>query len=250
MSALVKMYRAAQQWNQWLTQPLGQCVLEAEKNFLLNCLTTYYGKHGILIGVPHQNDLLKASVTAHQVVLTPLISKTRNIKTIEGDFYELPLASGSIDLVFLPHSLEYIDNPRQLLTEACRIVKPEGHIIILGFNPFSLWGLKKMAARNKNIPWNSHFIPSNTVKKWLNLADFELVKQDFILYSPPLRRHSLFLKLKFLDRLGRVCFKPMGGVYILIAKAKVTPLTPIRLRWQQTFSNIRISVPGPSMRKF
>ena len=54
---------------------------------------------------------------------------------------------GSIDLVILPHILECIDNPRQLLAEACRIIKPEGHIIICGFNPHSLWGLKKIMGK-------------------------------------------------------------------------------------------------------
>lgn len=239
------MYRAAQQWDQWLTQSLGQSVLDAEKNFLINCLATHYGKHGILIGIPHQNELLKASVTAHQVVLTPFISKNKNIKTIESDFYELPIASGSVDLVFLPHSLEYIDNPHQLLREACRIVKAEGHIVIFGFNPYSFWGFKKLLARGKRTPWNTHFIQLGTLKNWLRLADFELVKQDFILYGAPFGRR---LRFKCLDRLGHACFRPLGGIYILIAKAKVVPLTPIRLRWQQTFSNVRISLPGPSMR--
>lgn len=242
-SALIKMYRAAQQWNQWLAESKGQGVLDAEKIFLTGCLATYYGKQGVLIGVPQQHELLKASVVSHQVVLTPLTNKNRHIKTIESDFYELPIASGSEDLVFLPHSLEYLDNPRQLLTEACRIVKPEGHIVILGFNPMSLWGLKKALARNKGIPWRHHFIQSGTVKSWLGLLDFELVKQDFILYGLPLHR---YLKPGFLDRLGHACFRPLGGVYILIAKAKVIPLTPIRLRWEQTFSNIHVNIPRPS----
>lgn len=243
---MAKMYRTAQQWDHWLGQSLGQGVLDAEKKFLIKSLANYYGKHGVLIGVLHQHELLKASVTSHQIVLTPLVSKTRQIKTIESDFHELPIASGSVDLVLLPHSLEYIDNPRQLLAEACRIVKPEGHIVILGFNPYSLWGLKRLLSRRKGMPWKTHFILSSVVKSWLGLADFELVKQDFILYGPPLKRQ---IKFKFFDWLGRICFKPAGGVYILIAKAKVTPLTPIRLRWQQTFSTIRVSMPGPSMRK-
>ncbi len=241
------MYRAAQLWNQWLTQSLGERVLDAEKKFLIRSLANFYGKQGMLIGVPHQNELLKASVTAHQVIVTPLISKTRHIKTIESEFYELPIASGTVDLVLLPHSLEYIDNPRQLLGEACRVVKPEGHIVILGFNPHSFWGFKKILAKNKGTPWNGQFIPFRTVKNWLGLADFELVKQDFILYGLATKR---YFKFKLFDWLGHICFRPFGGVYILIAKAKVTPLTPIRLRWQQTFSNIRVSIPGPSMRKF
>lgn len=238
---LIKIYRAAQQWDHWLTQSLGQSVLDIEKKFLLNCLGTFYGKHGMLIGVPHQNELLKASVTAHQVVLTPLMSKNKQIKSIESDFYELPVATGSVDLVLLPHSLEYTNHPRQLLTEACRIVKPEGHIFILGFNPYGLWRVWHQLIHRKKMSRNTTFIPHRTVKNWLALADFELVKQDFILHSS---------RCRWLDRMGHACFRPFGGVYILIAKAKVTPLTPIRLRWQQTFSPIRVTMPGPSMRKF
>ncbi len=239
--SLIKIYRAAQQWDQWLTQSLGQSVLDVEKKFLIHRLGTYYGKHGILIGVPNQHELLKTSVTAHQVVLTPLVSRHKQIKIIESDFYELPVASGSVDLVLLPHSLEYTNHPRQLLTEACRIVKPEGHIFILGFNPYGLWRFRHELLQRKKMSWHTSFIPSHTVKNWLALADFELVNQDFILYSS---------RFKWIDRLGHACFRPLGGVYSLIAKAKVTPLTPIRLRWQQTFSTIRVTMPGPSMRKF
>jgi SAM-dependent methyltransferase len=242
-NALVKMYRAAQQWNQWLAKPLGQRVLLREKNVLTTSLATFYGKQGVLIGVPHQHELLTSSVIAHQVMLTPMAGQTAGFNTIESDFYELPIASGSVDLVFLPHSLEYLDNPRQLLAEACRIVKPEGHIVILGFNPISLWGLKKMITRNKTTPWRNHFIRFNTVKRWLRLADFELVKQDFILYGFP---SPDYLDPSVLKWFGHTCVRQLGGVYLLIAKARVTPLTPIRLRWEQNFSNIRVNIPRPS----
>lgn len=246
------MYRTLQQWDLWLTQFLGHSVLEAEKKFLLNCLSTYFGKQGLLLGVPHQNELLKASVTAHQIVLTPLISKTRQIKTIESEFDELPISSGRVDLVLLPHTLEYLDNPRQLLSEACRIVKPEGHIVILGFNPMSLWGIKKMfSKKNKGIvPWSSNFIRAGSIKEWLSLADFELVKQNTLLFRPPLKHQGLYRKLNFLEWVGRKCGGYFGGVYVLIAKAKVIPLTPIRMRWKQSLPGIRVTLPGPSMRHY
>ncbi len=247
---MVKSYRTLQQWDLWLTQFLGQSVLLAEKKVLLDCLTTFFGKQGLLIGVPHQHELLKASVTAHQVVLTSLISKTRHIKTIESEFTELPIASGSVDLVLLPHTLEYLPNPRQLLAEACRIVKPEGHLIILGFNPFSMWGLKRIFSKKKEVPWSSRFIKAGNIKKWLGLADFELVKHNTLLFRPPLTHHGIYRKLRFLEWVGKKCYWPLGGVYLLIAKAKVVPLTPIRLSWQQPLNHIRVTMPGASMRNF
>ncbi len=244
---LVKMYRAAQQWNQWVAQPQGRCVLNAEKIFLQKALATFYGKHGMLIGVPAQGELLQASVAAQQTVLTPLINKNSTVETIESDFTELPVATGSVNLVFLPHLLEYVDNPRQLLTEACRIVKPEGHIVILGFNPHSGWGLKKILSRKKGAPWKNYFIQHATLKKWLKLLDFELAAQDFLMYGMPMDRYR---SNRFIEWIGHTFIRPLGGIYVLIAQAKTSPLTPIRLRWKQSFSNIRISIPRHSMRKF
>src|SRR5207253_2283625 len=104
---------------------------------------------------------------------------------IESEYYDLPIIPSSIDIVILPHLLEFIDNPHRLLSEACRIIKPEGFIMILGFNPISLWGLKKWWVKSKNIPWNSTFLHPNIIKQWLKLADFELIKQDTLLFRPP-----------------------------------------------------------------
>lgn len=247
---MAKTYRAAQQWDHWLAQFLGSSVLQAEQKILPRLLADFYGKNALLVGVPRQSTLLHTSVTALQLLLTPIANKQHPIRWIEGDFHELPIASGSIDLVLLPHTLEYADNPRQLLAEACRIVKPEGHIVILGFNPVSLWGLRKSFAKNKHNPWSNNFFLASTIKQWLELADFKLVKHDTFLFRPPLQNHNHYRKLKFLEWLGQKCYKPWGGAYVLIAQAKVIPLIPIKMRWQQKLSGAHVIIPGSSMRDF
>lgn len=248
---MAKNYRAFQQWDHWLTQFLGVNVLETEREFLSLVLAQRYGKHILLLGVPHQHILLQKTVISHQVVLSPLINKHKNTDYIEGGFYELPIASGSIDVVIVPHSLEYIDNPRQLLTEACRIVKPEGYMMVLGFNPFSFWGLKKSWMKSRHIPWSGNFHSMGTVKTWLKLADFELVEQHIFLFRPPVQNQRVYKKLKFLEWMGRRLYAPFGGIYLLIAKAKVIPLTPIKLHWKQKLSTLQVTIPGSSsMRNF
>lgn len=238
-----KTHRTIQQWDRWLKEPLGQHVLSAEKNFLKGLLKEYYGKHALLIGVPRQQVLLKSSVMSYHLLLSPLQNHLKNAYYIESHFYELPVASGSIDLVILPHILECVDNPHHLLAEACRIVKPEGHIIICGFNPYSLWGCRA-----------ENFVQVSLVKQWLKLADFELVKQFMLLFRPPIVHEGIYQKLKFLEWMGRKCFSPLGGVYLLVAQAKVTPLTPIRLRWQQKLASVRIpttiGISGTSIRNY
>jgi SAM-dependent methyltransferase len=244
-------YRTLQHWNQWLAQPfLGTTLIAEEQALLARLLNKHFGKHALLIGVPEQRCLLEANMLACQSLLSPIIHSDPAVRTIEGDFNELPLLTGSLDLVLLPHTLEFIDNPRRLLAEACRVVKPEGLIVICGFNPYSFWGLSKKLNRQHVTPWLGNYYPAKKIKSWLQLADFVLEEQQSLFFRPPLQQMKLFDKLHFLETFGTKCFPSFGGVYILLARAKVIPLTPIRLKWKQQFSGIRISttISGPIAR--
>lgn len=241
-------YRTLQHWNQWLTQQfLGANLLEAEQKVLLQMLEKHFGKHALLIGVPRQHELLQATSLPCHTLISPLIYHEKKVNYIEGDFHELPIHTGSIDVVLLPHTLEFMDNPRQLLSEACRVIKPEGLIVISGFNPLSSWGARKVFSKRKPLPWGGSFIPINKVKRWLQLVDFAIEQQKSILYRPPLANRTFYQKLFFLEYIGSKFFPMSGGVYILVARAKVIPLTPIRLKWKQELSGLRISttISGP-----
>ena len=245
---MVKTYRTLQHWDHWLARFPGTYVLEAEHRLLSRIYSEQYGKHAILIGVPQQHVLLKSSMISHHVIISPLINTQKLVQTIESDFYDLPILPGSIDLVILPHTLDFVDNPHRLLLEACKMVKPEGDIVILGFNPFSLWGLKKYFSKNKNCPWNGNFIAVSKIIEWLKLADFQIIEENRLIFRPPFSREKFFHKLKFLEWLGRKCFTPFGGIYTLTAKAKVIPLTPIKLLWKQKPSPLSATFSGPTMR--
>ena len=49
-------------------------------------------------------------------------------------YEELPFATHSIDLVVMPHILEFTEDPHQVLREVERVLVPEGHVVITGFN--------------------------------------------------------------------------------------------------------------------
>lgn len=235
-------YHTLQHWNQWLThQFLGDSLLTAEANQLSTMLANHYGKQAVLIGVPHQAQLLKTTSIPCQSLLSPLSPREKMSHYIEGDFYELPIQPGSVDLVLIPHTLEFVDNPRQLLAEACRIVKPEGLMMICGFNPYSVWGVKKIITKRKKIPWSGNFIQPRDIRNWLRLADFVIEKQTSVLFTPPVNYPPLYKRLHVLEQIGNRCFSLFGGVYMILARAKVVPLTPIRLKWKQQLSGIKIS---------
>lgn len=235
-------YRTLQHWNLWLTQQfLGQELLRAEQEFLTGLLHRSFGRYSLTIGVPHQSELLKPTSIPCQSLMGPLVHPEKTVDYIEGSFHELPIITGSVDIVLLPHCLEFTDNPRRLLTDACRIVKPEGLIIICGFNPYSAWGLRKLMTKNKKVPWSANFIQSTKIKNWLRLADFELEQEKTIMHRLPIDYETLYRKFNFVETLGRKCLPRFGGVYVLLARAKVIPLTPIRLKWKQRLTHVRIS---------
>jgi SAM-dependent methyltransferase len=244
---LTKTFRKLQQWDRWLGHFPGHSVLSAEKKMMPSLLSQFYGSEVMLIGTPRQEVLLQGSLISKRIMLSPLPNTPKHplaVSHIESELYELPVASGSLDLVILPHVLEYLDNPHHLLSEALRVIKPEGHIVICVFNPYSLWGLKKWWSKHDAIPWSGNFIKASLVKKWLAIADFKLIKHCYTLYQPPVGYEKLFNKLSFLEWLGQRFAAPFGGVYILIAQAKVIPLTPIKLRWTQKLSGMRIPTMG------
>lgn len=235
-------YRSLQQFNQWLAQQsIGLNLLAAEQQILSKMLNGHLGKHVLLIGVPQQCKLLNTTTIPCHTLISPLLHKHTKYNFIESNFHELPLHTGSIDLVMLPHILEFVDNPRQLIAEACRVIKPEGLIVICGFNPMSTWGLKKALTTDKTAPWSGNFFHASKIKKWLQLVDFDMEQQEFILYRPPLSNEAMYQKLRFLEFVGSHLFRPFGGVYILLSRAKVIPLTPIRMQWKQAISGLRIS---------
>lgn len=235
-------YRTIQRWNQWLSETaLAKRLLDEEKKAFSTLLNKHFGKQALLIGVPNQRELLLSTRIPCHSMLSPLISHEVDFNYIESDFQELPVLTGSIDVVMLPHTLEFMNNPRQLLSEACRIIKPEGLIVISGFNPHSAWGLRRILSNRKEMPWVENFIQASLLKSWLRLRDFELEEHSSILFRPPIQNDSFHHRLRFLETVGKQVLPRFGGVYILVARAKVIPLTPIRMKWKQRLSNIRIS---------
>ena len=92
-----------------------------------------------------------------------------------ADPHWLPFAENGVDLIVLPHVLEFTDEPHQLLREVHRVIRPEGHLIIAGFNPFSLFGAKRYFGREQTMPWTGNFIALYRLKDWLSLLGFEVV---------------------------------------------------------------------------
>lgn len=128
---------------------------------------------------------------------------------------ELPFASQSIDLVALPHVLEFTDDPHEVLREVARVLMPEGRLIITGFNPLSLWGMRQGMRRlgtESFLPAQSQMIAFTRLKDWLKLLGFDIVRGRFGCYCPPNRSDKWLQRTAFMEKAGDRWWPIFGAV--------------------------------------
>lgn len=146
----------------------------------------------------------------------------------------LPFAARSIDVVVIPHVLEFTPDPGALLNEIERVLIEDGRLIIIGFNPWSLWGLWRLYPAWRNSPpWNGRFHGTAKLRRWLSMLDFELLEVDRFLFRPPCKHKSLLRWLSFLEKLGSFCWPFFGAAYIAVAQKRRIPVTPIKMNWRK-----------------
>ncbi|HMM55037.1 MAG TPA: methyltransferase domain-containing protein [Candidatus Desulfobacillus sp.] len=194
----------------WLQTPQGRYILEWEQARFDELVADIFGFNAVQIGLP-QCDSLRANRMPQRFVYDASLPAG-----VLGDCHHLPLASGSIDLVVLPHVLEFAADPHQILREVERVLVPEGHVLIAGFNPFSLWGVKRrLAGRNATFPWQGQYFSVRRLKDLLKVLSFETRAGCFGRYAPPALQEEWLQRWRFLELAGDRWWAFAGAVYLL-----------------------------------
>jgi len=221
-----------QQLLAWFEQPLAKSLLACEAERLRALLPGLYASNVLQLGPMGGIDLFE-SCNAPQRILLDTIPGSRDC-SVQALPENLPFDHNSIDMVLLPHTLDFCVDPHQVLREVGRVLMPESHVVILGFNPYSFWGLKRslVRPRRRQAPWNGHFISLHRMKDWLKLLQFEVTHGSMMYYRPPMQKTTSLDRLRALDKLGDRWWPMMGGAYLLAAKKRVEGMTPIQSRWK------------------
>jgi SAM-dependent methyltransferase len=225
----------------WFAQPCGQRLLEDEQQVLDELLPSLFGYHLLQMSVCETVDLASGSPIHHRVTMLahvdgvplPVVPGRQGLVS---DFDQLPIESDSVDVVILHHVLDFSPHPHQVLKEINRILIPRGHVVIIGFNPYSLFGLWKAFASlfTRHTQWRYSSLAKRRLFDWFKLLDLEKARVTHTFFRPP-GDSGLFLKrLSFLEKIGKRFSIPCGGVYIVLARKDICAVTPLKVAWEKT----------------
>lgn len=225
MSQRPRSMRGGQPFNRytlllWLRSPRGRRLLALEERELKQVLPDLFGRHILQIGSWGRGQRLLASAEMlHRAVLgTAAGLGEQSVISAE----QVPIMTKSVDALLLPHTLEFVRSPHNVLREADRILCDRGRLLIYGFNPWSLWGLRqRLGLGYRALPPGARFYSVGRVCDWLELLGFEVtLVRRFGVGFPWLAPRSLG------DRWGlRALLAPFVESYLVVAKKRVIPMT-------------------------
>lgn len=241
---------------EWLKTPAGAYVLQWEQAHLDTAVADLFGFHALQLGLP-ELEALRANRMPHRWVASergnpstevanPQIPPAPPTNSLLGevarplraaialhcDFDALPFDSNSLDLVVLPHALELARDPHLALREVERVLVPEGRVVIVGFNPNSLWGLRQhlgrwrlrlapRSLRSLFLPSAGEFLRYRRLRDWLRLLSFEVEDGRFGCYRMPVGSMQWLSRFAWMERIGERWWPVFGAVYFVVAVKRV-----------------------------
>jgi len=129
--------------------------------------------------------------------------------------------------------LEFAGEPHEILREVDRVMMPEGRLVIIGFNPWSLWGLRSSVGPSRDsFPWKGRFVSLLRVKDWLALLGFDVSAGRLVAYAPPFDNARVLRRFAFMEPAGDRWWAVGGAVYMLQAIKRVRGMRLITPAWQ------------------
>jgi SAM-dependent methyltransferase len=223
------MSREVNSVSEWLGTPLGRRCLANEQRLVRRALERVFGVQLLQIGAwGARTSFLRYARTQRRALIDWRLGAEADLVS---DLEQLAIASDSIDAVLLPHTLERSASPHALLREVDRILRPDGHLVVLSFATGGFWGLRHLISAHGYPAGRERMIREGRLRDWLDLLSFEVSATTRYCHTPPIER---FKQLKVLPReeSAQRWLPMLSGAYLLRAQKRVHPLTPVRL-WRR-----------------
>ena len=220
----------------WFAGSPGERVAAHEREALSGMVGDLFGYQLLQLGELGADTAFLGHCPVQRKTLVGHRPTDAGVSVIVAAAHQLPVASDSVDAVILAHTLDFSPDPHQVLREVERVLIPDGRVVVIGFNPFSLWGLWRLFGRwRRAIPWCGHFLSYPRLNDWLTLMGFRIERMDVLEFRPPTRS----ARFEVIERIGRKVWPMLAGVYMVRAVKRVSRVTPVRQSW------LRLRVVGP-----
>ena len=252
--------KSAKSLRRWFELPLGQILLNQQQPLISSLVDEYPAETQLVVSpsgaaLLGENKNLGSGPPQLQIQICPGI---RNFKacseskysSLVADLDAIPLHDNSVDFILLHHTLEFSENPHQVLREVTRVLSPGGNLVIVGFNRWSLLGLRRWISQLTGVtaPWAHHPLSTGRLVDWMYLMSCEPMSIARGFYGLPLQyRRGMKWFSHFDDYLMRAT-APCGGFYMLHATKLLFGRSQQKGFRDRTSDLIRLPVVSPAAR--
>ena len=201
----------------WLLDSIGSRLIIDEQQAFSDLSVSSFGNYFLQLGIWGRTNTFTHKTQINNCFLIA----THSFREIDlvADLDRLPLQDKTIDVIFLPHTLERYNNHQDILSSSNNAINESGALIVLGFNPISLWGLRHWFSGKNFLPGIHRLISPNQYTRWLVDFGFRVEKiHYFHAIIPQRKEHELPLKNKMFNPFLCAC-------YMIVARKEVIPAT-------------------------
>ena len=214
----------------WLKTALGEALLQQESRVVEEVLDGIFGEHCLQLGMWGDNRTFSRFARTQRCCI--LSETAEGGPSAVAELHRLPVESDSIDAVLLPHTLDFSDRQHAILREVDRVLRSNGQIVILGFNPGGLWGLRRLVPGAGMPPGADHLISDRRLRDWLQLLDMRIQSASRYFFHWPLPGNKARASNEW-ERRGQAWWPELAACYMLTAQKRVSTLTPVRPLWRR-----------------
>lgn len=209
----------------WYQTPRGKLLQELEAEYIKRSITVSCKQIILQIGgLGWENEFIDCSLYKSFTILDAKSLGWGQAKKIQAKSFCLPVQTCSVDMIIVPHLLEFDASRFQTMREIERILKPEGILLILNFNPWSIWVRYQCLWEIKMADsWLGHFISRPRALDWLRLLNFEVITSSEFYLDSVKSTHGKFIRRSYSFRSTAYAIKAIKRRYNPI------PLTPVNV---------------------
>lgn len=210
---------------QWPSSPSGRHILQAETAWITRQLSDVNRNQLLQIGC-HFEDNFSHSTQNNPFLRVFYLGEQPRIGLkkpyICAKFDAMPVRSASMDVVLALHALERVKNMNKVVADMHRLLKPEGLLVVTGFQRFGLWRLWHYFFGQKLFPRHTHFYSVDHVVNLLESQGFTVMQQQTACFQLP-----SFKQKRFVETIGQLLLPYCGAVYMITAIKKERGVTPL-----------------------